>query len=304
MKTLNESLNDIRKSAMSAKSKKEACFRLGLTKNDVYALEFAGFFRTAKRTAARRITLTFGVEIECIVPADRVRAKAAEHSLPISYQGYNHTDSRHYYKFVTDSSIDDDIREGGRDNGIECVSPVLDGNRAGMASLKKCLKTLNDAYAQVNRSCGLHVHVGIAGLEGGQVVNIYKNYQMMETLIDSFMAPSRRDGCRWALPLRGFDLSGCRTQRDLERVIGTRYCKVNPMAYLRHRTVEFRQHQGTTDFEKISMWVSFCTKLVAWSMDNVLEREVTEIGDVPFLNAAEKRFFAGRISRFSAREAS
>lgn len=301
MKTLSENLKDIQTSNMSIKAKKEACLKIGLTPVDINVLEFSGFFKTAKKTVTKKITLTFGVEIECVVPRHRIDEKAALNGLPIQYEGYNHRDNRSYYKFVSDSSIHDDIQEGGCYNGIECVSPILNDNQTGHASLKNCIKTLNDANAQVNRSCGLHVHVGIDKLSGEQIVNIYKNYQMLESLIDSFMAPSRRTNCQWACSLRPYDFSDCHNAADVERRIGTRYCKVNPMAYYRHKTVEFRQHQGTTDFAKISNWVAFCTKLVAWSMENVLDHEINTIAEVPFLNASEREFFSGRINDFANR---
>ena len=303
MKTLNESLREIQTSKMSIKAKKDACFKLGLTKYDVIALENTGFFNVPKRerTVTQRIRLTFGVEIECIVPASNVRMYASRNNLPIQYQGYNHNDNRHYYKFVTDSSVSDN---NGRNcysgsDAIECVSPILDNTTTGFKSLENCCKTLNEAGAYVNKTCGLHVHVGIEKLSQAQIVNIYKNYQKLESLINSFMAPSRRNG-QWACSLESFDFEFCNNIRDLQREIGTRYCKVNPMSYDRHHTVEFRQHGGTTDYKKISMWVNFCCKLVAWSMNNVLTENVTSINDVKFLNSDEKSFFAERINHFNA----
>ena len=305
MKTLNETLAEIQKSNMSVAAKKQACFKLGLTQGDIYALEFRGFFATPKRERSTtvRIKLTFGVEIECIVPRDAVEGKARENRLPVHYEGYNHRDNRSYYKFVTDASV---VDNNGRNNydgsdAIECVSPILDNNTKGLASLENCCKTLNEAGAYVNKSCGLHVHVGIEKLNGEQIVNIYKNYQKLESLIDSFMAPSRRGtDCQWACSLRRYDFSYCHSQSDVFNVIGTRYCKVNPVAYSAHKTVEFRQHQGTVDYKKISMWVKFCTKLVAYSMKNVLAENVNSIENVPFLNAEEKSFFASRIAHFNA----
>ena len=76
--------------------------------------------------------------------------------MPFQYEGYNHVDNNHYYKFVSDSSI-------RGENPIECVSPVLTG-KAGMKSLETCCKALNEANAQVNISTGLHVHIGAANL--------------------------------------------------------------------------------------------------------------------------------------------
>lgn len=303
MKTLNETLKEIQTSKMSIKAKKDACFKLGLTKYDVIALENTGFFNLPKRerTMTQRIRLTFGVEIECIVPAREVRARATANGLDVRYEHYNHTDNRHYYKFVTDSSVSDNDGHNCYDgsDAIECVSPILDNNTTGFRSLENCCKTLNEAGAYVNKSCGLHVHVGVDKLNNTQIVNIYKNYQKLESLIDSFMAPSRRNS-QWARSLASFNFDECYTTRDLERTIGTRYCKVNPESYSRHKTVEFRQHGGTTNYEKISMWVNFCTKLVAWSMNNTFSENVTSIYDVPFLTSEEKNFFSERISNFAS----
>ena len=75
---------------------------------------------------------------------------------------------------------------------------------------------------------------------------------------------------------------------------GDRYFKVNACSYSRHKTIEFRQHQGSTDFTKIKNWVNFCAKLVAWSKKNRLENEVTSIDEIPFLTKTEKNFFKSR----------
>ena len=45
-------------------------------------------------------------------------------------------------------------------------------------------------------------------------------------------------------------------------VAGTRYVKVNAESFMRHGTVEFRQHSGTIEFEKISNWVKICGNLI------------------------------------------
>ena len=135
-----------------------------------------------------------------------------------------------------------------------------------------------------------------------QYVNVFKNYKMLESLIDTFMAESRRaDNAYYCLSIKRFNYTNCESIRDVHNVMGTkRYFKVNHLAYNRHQTIEFRQHQGTTDFEKISNWANFCMKLVAWSLNNVLTSEVRDINDVPFLNANEKEFFKGRIEHFNA----
>lgn len=231
---------------------------------------------------------TFGVEIECLVAASLMRESATRNAMPFQYEGYNHTDNKNYYKFVSDSSI-------RGENPIECVSPVLTG-KAGMKSLETCCKALNEAGAQVNRSTGLHVHIGAQKMSDETYINVFKNYQKLERVIDTFMANSRRaNNSQWCRTLQGKDFTQCTTKHDVLSIMnGNRYYKVNACSYARHQTIEFRQHQGSTDFEKISNWVNFCAKLVAWSKKSVLSSEVTSIDDIPFLTAKEKSFFKSR----------
>lgn len=286
MKSLKESLQEIQKSDKTIAEKKEMLIKLGLRPRDIETLEFCGFFNGQH--------LTFGVEIECLVARDRVVRSSVGTGFNFAYEGYNHTDREGYFKFVPDGSL------VGEDN-IECVSPILSDTEDGFNTLKTCLTVLNRAGASVNRSCGLHVHVGLNGYKDTEIVNIYKNYQKLERLIDSFMAPSRRGDCRWAKSILNINYDGIPTIGALQsRMYNDRYYKVNPMAYSRHHTVEFRQHQGSVDYEKISTWVKFCCKLVEWSKGHVLEAEVRDINEVPFINAEEKAFFASRINHFNA----
>lgn len=283
MKTLIEEIQEIKNMKGSKAAKKEAFIKLGLRKYDIEILlsELPKPIREVHK-------FTFGVEIECLVAANVMRECATRNNMPFQYEGYNHIDNNHYYKFVSDSSI-------RGENPIECVSPVLSGKN-GMKSLEICCKALNEANAQVNISTGLHVHIGATKLSDTAYVNVFKNYQKLEKVIDTFMARSRRaNNSQWCRTLQGISFDSCSAKIDVFEVMnGNRYFKVNACSYSRHKTIEFRQHQGSTDFEKISNWINFCTKLVAWSKKNVLSSEVTSIDDIPFLTAKEKSFFKSR----------
>lgn len=283
MKTLNEEIQEIKNMKGSKAAKKEAFIKLGLRKYEIELL-----LSELPKQVREVHKFTFGVEIECLVAASLMRESATRNAMPFRYEGYNHTDNNHYYKFVSDSSI-------RGENPIECVSPVLTG-KAGMTSLENCCKALNEAGAQVNISTGLHVHIGAANLHDAAYINVFENYQKLEKVIDTFMARSRRaNNSQWCRTLQGKDFSMCLTKLDVYDVMGgNRYFKVNACSYSRHQTIEFRQHQGSTDFEKISNWVNFCAKLVAWSKKNVLSSEVTSIDEIPFLTAKEKSFFKSR----------
>lgn len=283
MKSLNEEIQDIKTGKGSKTSKKEALIKLGLRKHEIDII-----LSDLPKQVTERFKFTFGVEIECLVASSVMRECATRNAMPFQYEGYNHTDNNHYYKFVSDSSI-------RGENPIECVSPVLTG-KVGMKSLENCCKALNEAGAQVNRSTGLHVHIGAQNLSDEVYVNVFKNYQKLERVIDTFMANSRRaNNSQWCRTLQCKDFSWCTTKSDIyDEMNGNRYFKVNACSYARHQTIEFRQHQGSTDFEKISNWVNFCAKLVAWSKKNVLSSEVTSIDEIPFLTKKEKSFFKSR----------
>lgn len=283
MKTLNEEIQEIKNMKGSKAAKKEAFIKLGLRKYEIELL-----LSDLPKPVREVHKFTFGVEIECLVAANLMRESATRNEMPFQYEGYNHVDNNHYYKFVSDSSI-------RGENPIECVSPVLTG-KAGMKSLENCCKALNEAGAQVNISTGLHVHIGAANLSDEAYINVFKNYQKLERVIDTFMARSRRaNNSQWCRTLQGRNFMWCTTKSDIfDAMNGDRYFKVNACSYARHKTIEFRQHQGSTDFEKISNWVNFCAKLVAWSKKNVLSSEITSIDEIPFLTKKEKSFFKSR----------
>lgn len=247
--------------------------------------------------------LTFGVEIETLC-RDRFMLETALNNAGVKtyYQSYNHKDSKEFFKIVTDSSvnrIDDEFKQDA-----EIVSPILKGQK-GMQALKQVCDVLA-TETRVNRSCGLHVHIGAEKFNMKQWHNLYINIYRLESLIDSFMPESRRDN-DYCEKLHGREIfenyeekiKRCENVYQIEDMFfSSRYFKINPCSYSRHKTVEFRQHGGTTDFNKISMWVSFLRKLVVFSRGNVVEN-VNEINDIPFLSDAEKRFFKSRQNHFA-----
>lgn len=292
-KSLSEQVNEVKNSRMGKAAKVVELMKLGITRDEITIIlgSDAGAYIPA---TTKKFTVTFGVEMETYnVNREMLVAKAAENNLPLEYQGYNHHDSNRVFKCVSDSSI-----EGI--NPIECVTPVLKG-RNGLAALKNACATLNAVGAKVNKSTGLHVHIGAKDLTPAQYCNVFYNYQMLESLIDSFMAESRRaNNNGFCMSLRGKYLRTCETREEVYQALGgSRYYKVNPCSWSRHQTIEFRQHQGSTDFEKISNWVAFCAKLVSWSRDNRMTRAIASIDEIPFLTNDEKAFFKRRQRVFA-----
>lgn len=292
---LGAQIEEVHTSRLSREDKQKALIELGLKKEDlrvIYDGIYYNPFAPIRVTTKRGRSYTFGVEIECFVSQQNIALRARDNGMVYQYESYNHTDSRDHYKFVRDASV------CGMDDAIECVSPILRGNN-GFASLRATCKTLNEAGAQVNRTCGLHIHIGASELNDREIINVFKNYAKLEDVIDSFMAPSRRNNI-YAKSLRGINMEVASMYGLYNAFNGSRYYKVNPFAYQRHKTIEFRQHGGSTNFKKIESWIKFLIKLVDWSRNNVLEANVQSISEIPFLTDKEKRFFEARKAELVA----
>lgn len=289
MKTLNEQVNDIKVANTSKASKKAALAKLGITPYEISII----LADVEGKVSGR---FTFGVEMECFVNRGAIRTAAERTRMAYEYEGYNHRDGHSYFKFTTDGSV------RGMADPIECVSPVLAGND-GKKMLKNACKTLNTANAKVNQTCGLHVHIGAAKLTEKQYCNVFVNYMYLEAVIDTFMARSRRNN-EYASSVQDhkYNIERALTIENMQNALhNCRYHKINPMSYNRHKTIEFRQHSGTTNYDKIINWVNFCGKLVIWSKKNRLTAPVASIDEIPFLGEDEKAFFKARANQFASR---
>ena len=287
-KSLSEQVNEVLNKECGNTVKRNELIKLGLC-----AHEIAMLLATVRPVRVRKgefdfSKITFGVEIECYnVIRQQLIETAAANGLQVRSEGYNHEDNNHYYKIVSDSSLQ------GNDTN-EVVSPILKGKK-GLQSLETLCSSLGTIDAKVNRSCGLHVHIGAEKMSNEHYCRLVRNYQKIEKVIDSFMPLSRRaNNSRWCNTLEGIDFSGCNTKSDIARAMNyNRYYKVNAVAYSRHKTIEFRQHSGTTDYEKISNWVMFLARLVEYSYKNEVG-QCNTIEELPFLKESEKEYFINR----------
>lgn len=228
--------------------------------------------RETRRAMATTVSVdpnfTFGVEIECFSP---VGLSATAHRLEAAgvecYQeGYNHS-TRTYWKIITDGSLN--YMEGF--HAMEIVSPVLKG-QAGLDQLKKVCDLLVSMGCKVNKSCGLHVHHQVTArntnMNPAQVMkNAIYLYHKWQGKFNAILPRSRRN----AYYARSYSRSDIQflnqvyTTRDLQRVAPARYRVVNPRAYWSHGTLEFRQHSGTVEYEKILNWIVITQAIMARS---------------------------------------
>ena len=189
---------------------------------------------------------------------DSSKLKLRRAGIETHAEGYNHA-TRPHWKIVHDASVP---------GGCELVSPVLSGED-GIQTARRVADLLDENGCTVRRTCGFHAHVSLDELNGGQVALLAELYRSNERHIDSFMPPSRRNGGYCRSLLNG-DLSNCRSVTDVARQIsgGSRYIKLNLQAYHRHGTVEFRQHSGTCNADKVENWVRFCLAMVEYAANS------------------------------------
>lgn len=210
---------------------------------------------------------TFGVEIEFFgITRDAANRALQGAGLNSAVEVYNH-DARPWWKVTTDGSVTTTGTGCGR--GLEVVSPILQGVQ-GFADLDKAVKALLNAGAKIDKSCGIHVHIGADGLNGGDIIRLIELYTANGSHIDGVLAQSRHN-TTWARKYNNANLDYAR--RQLSGAVGStalrsairgfeRYYTVNVASYLRHGTIEFRQHQGSLNSEKIASWVKFVMTLL------------------------------------------
>lgn len=223
---------------------------------------------------------TFGIEIEAMMPESgtheglarhiRMFSREAGRTVEAMAEGYNHN-TRAYWKVITDASL-----PYGR--GVEVVSPILSGSD-GIEQVRMVADAMTDYGCTVNVRCGLHVHIGVGDMTVAQIKKIAICFVKFETFFDHIMPASRRaDNNRFVQSNRSRfgsyattaanDASDAfRAERCMNGLIhsvtgGSRYRKLNLQSYHSYKTIEFRQHSGTTDADKMSKWIELLVNFV------------------------------------------
>lgn len=237
----------------------------------------------------------FGVEIEAYnCMRGRLARELNAAGIRVEVEGYNHTDHTDHWKLVTDSSL------SGNDT-FELVSPILHGEQ-GLEELEKVCWVLDLCNAKVNDSCGLHVHMDAAEFDLQTWKNLVITYKRLENVIDHFMPRSRRNNtfCRPLTTISETIINQASNIGELRAAFNhNRYHKVNLEAYARHRTVEFRQHGGSTNFTKMSAWIYFLAKMITSAKQGQVQTNTT-LQNVPFLTESEKLYFRLRTKKLAA----
>lgn len=242
---------------------------------------------------------TFGVEIEATgITTRELETELTNAGIQVSSEFYNHA-TREHWKITTDSSV-------RGENCFELVSPKLKGD-LGLRELKTVLLIVRGLEAKVNRTCGLHIHFDATYFNLQTWKNILWNYASLENEIDKFMPISRRANnntycasikrnCYESF-LRNFTdtqnlESGLQELRSFYR--NDRYFKVNLQSFLRHRSIEFRQHAGTVNYKKVENWIIFLARLIEFSKEATLPNQSEFATMGRFLDTTTLNYFNQR----------
>lgn len=221
-----------------------------------------------------------GFEIETVDPTHNVdrsllaRWLTRKFGLKTEDMSYTHQVIDHT-KLVSDGSL-----SGG--TGIEIVSPPLHQHEV-RSYLSKLTSGIRGIMG-VNRSTGLHVHVELGNEDDASQIGddqrtlgaIAVAYGYFQEAINKMVARSRRNnnycgGMEYAwryfknLPDLHWDTLRDKAKSvfnimhdyDYHNMGEHRYQAVNPTSLRKYGTVEFRQHQGTTNPTKIDAWSQF-----------------------------------------------
>ena len=236
---------------------------------------------------------TFGVEIEFTIrntsPDEVAETLANYHN--VRFESYNH-DTRPHWKIVSDSSCGYELvspilrgQEGldemkhiidmleqtegvsvNRECGVhvhvhmENYNPFQIGNVLKYWS--KYENEIDMVLPQSRRS-----HVGARGnsyCQGlAQMFNsVRRDYGTQFDSREQARTQLFKEIGKLQKQWKDGNLSDHRTMNGYMRLFNTRYVTVNLESYARYGTLEFRQHSGSLNSEKIANWVCFVTNLV------------------------------------------
>ncbi|KPM37075.1 hypothetical protein AK830_g9480 [Neonectria ditissima] len=184
--------------------------------------------------------------------------------------------------------------------GFEIITPVFyqTENDFWIQELRTGINSIADAVVwKANRSTGLHVHVGRGANDAvwtlQEIQRIAAFYIRFEDAVDELHLVHRRsdndciESNRHNDMLKGLTtleiyqriretgsideicqiMNYCEGEEFYDGYTDSRFFKVNFTSLLKHRTIEFRQHEGTTNPETMIQWSRFILKFVNFAID-------------------------------------
>ena len=236
--------------------------RGGETSRDRHGFTWSSVGGTVSEQTITWSDFTFGTEIELTMPIPNYEVARL-----LERNGFAR------WNVVHDGSVAAPVRGT---YGMEVVSPVLQG-ADGLEEVKRVMDFLRANGGKVNRSCGLHVHIGVRGMKISRLRKIAAAFLNAEAAMDELMPPARLNNryCQSNGRFHGGNFGRLESAGTVNAIAEAmngghstqhythhRYYKLNFQSFVRHGTIEFRQHSGTVESEKACAWIrlvaSFC----------------------------------------------
>jgi hypothetical protein len=234
---------------------------------------------------------TFGIEIEACVPVEKVR------EFNIVVGGYHRGIQVAALPTGWNAQSDNSIACDCGYVGIEFVSPKLQGED-GIQQVEKVCEWLNSIGAKVNKSTGLHVHIGVAGLDAAALARLIALVSYNEKAIYASTGTKSREQGRYCQTIKHKYRPVTQEKKAdnsvLNRLVShshDRYYILNlaPLASGLRQAVEFRAFAGTTNATKVKAYIQLClalahkaatsTRMVAWDAKPTKDREFAAKGE-------------------------
>ena len=150
--------------------------------------------------------------------------------------------------------------------------------------LKKLCTLLSDIDAQVNNSCGFHVHIDARKMIPEDRTKAARRLSNALPVLNQLVPKSRRSNsyCKLGVSKR----NGCR------------YFAVNMTALRKYQTIEVRLHSGTTDFLKIYNWIELLNLIIKTKNGTKLETLDSMIEKLKMKDFLAS-FYYGRFKKFN-----
>ena len=233
--------------------------------------------------------VSFGVELEFIGKRDQINAFADAMNKAVGADkfvicGCYHKNTGKTWELGHDGSVQPRGSQCGCGmNGYELTSPIFNlSSKKDLHELETVCNLVKTHFSGVtNRTCGTHIHMSfpVEKASDALIEHFVRSYSKSEaSLFDKLVPPERRENkARYART------ASVNNMQD-------RYCKINVTKVKRNSDnmhLEFRQLDGTLEYDKIISWVKLQKLFCEMTLDS-FHREIAnedksiqiELGDV------------------------
>jgi hypothetical protein len=202
---------------------------------------------------------------------------------------------------------DSSIRSNTVDGGVEVTSPVLAYDTASIQQVKDVCRVLrSDCKAQLNKSCGLHIHVSIDEDAPREIASTYydtlgdSGAKMVKTIQNAARLFIRNEDTMYALSCGGWEahrgitagwsfcmplsrlsnldsLFRVRTMSQLRNIQGTRYLGLNMQSFWSHNSLEYRLFNMSLDPIRVEEYVKMAVHSIATASFMTLQGEQPKV---------------------------